>query len=446
MHRPTALLLLGAACSAAGGSNAQYKTSAGPVRAVVVAGGLSHPWALAFLPDQRLLVTERDGRMRRVNRDGTLGAPLAGLPKIDADGQGGLLDVVLDPDFATTSTIWFTFSEPGEGGNGTALAHARLGENSLSEVAVVFRQLPKAGGGAHFGSRIAFSLDGHLFVTLGERRRAEWSQDLSRHQGKVIRLMRDGSLPPDNPFVGRNDAKPEIWSYGHRNPQGAAIHPVTGQLWTVEHGAMGGDEVNTPLAGRNYGWPVITYGRDYSGAKIGVGTAKEGMEQPVHYWDPSIAPSGMTFYTGEKYPGWKGSLFVGSLKFGMIARLEIDGTKVTREERILEGFDNGSVTSARGPMGSCISSPTKTTPASTAWSRFPDDPCPDASARAVRRGSGQRPGHRSGIADRCGAMGRHSWREDRGDQSNCPAGNRGAGCERPGDRPRLHRHARPRPQ
>jgi glucose/arabinose dehydrogenase len=351
MHRRTALLLLGAACSAAGGSNAQYKTSAGPVRAVAIANGLSHPWALAFLPDQRMLVTERDGRMRIVSPDGTLGAPLAGLPRIDADGQGGLLDVVLDPDFATNRTIWFTFSEPGEGGNGTAVARAKLGEGSLSDVTVVFRQLPKATGGAHFGSRLAFSPDGHLFVTLGERRRAEWSQDLSRHQGKVVRLMRDGSQPPDNPFVGRNDAKPEIWSYGHRNPQGAAIHPETGQLWTVEHGAMGGDEVNIPLAGRNYGWPVITYGRDYSGATIGVGTAKEGMEQPVHYWDPSIAPSGMAFYTGDKYDGWKGSLFVGSLKFGMIARLELDGTKVTREERILEGFDKRVRDIRQGPDG-----------------------------------------------------------------------------------------------
>ena len=344
-------LVLIAACTSAIGSDAQYRTSAGPVRAVKVASGLSHPWALAFLPDRHMLVTERDGRMRIVTADGTLGAPLSGLPRIEADGQGGLLDVVLDPDFATNRTIWFTFSEPGEGGNGTAVAHAKLGEGSLSDVSVVFRQLPKAGGGAHFGSRLAFSPDGHLFVTLGERRRAEWSQDLSRHQGKVVRLMRDGTQPPDNPFVGRADAKPEIWSYGHRNPQGAAIHPVTGQLWTVEHGAMGGDEVNTPLAGRNYGWPVISYGRDYSGAKIGLGTAKEGMEQPVHYWDPSIAPSGMAFYTGDKYSGWKGSLFVGSLKFGLIARLELEGTKVTREERILEEFDKRVRDIRQGPDG-----------------------------------------------------------------------------------------------
>ena len=322
-----------------------------PIRVVPVARGLSHPWSLAFLPDGSMLVTERDGRMRIVGPDGTLGAPLAGLPRIEADGQGGLLDVVLDPDFATNSTIWFTFSEPGEGGNGTAVAHAKLGEGALSDVMVVFRQLPKAGGGAHFGSRLAFSPDGHLFVTLGERRRAEWSQDLSRHQGKVVRLMRDGSQPPDNPFVGRSDAKPEIWSYGHRNPQGAAIHPVTGQLWTVEHGAMGGDEVNTPLAGRNYGWPVISFGRDYSGAKLGVGTAKEGMEQPVHYWDPSIAPSGMAFLTSERYPGWKGNLFVGALRGQLLVRLELDGDKVTREHRLLTNFGERIRDVRQGPDG-----------------------------------------------------------------------------------------------
>jgi len=335
----------------AGGSNRAFSTSAGKVRAVTVASGLDHPWALAFLPDGRMLVTERGGTMRIVTAAGAVGAPLAGLPAIHADGQGGLLDVVLDPDFATTRVIWFTYSEAGEGGDGTVVARARLAETAIDSVQVVFRQLPKRSSGAHYGSRLAFSPDGHLFVTLGERRQAEAAQDLTRHQGKVVRLMRDGSVPADNPFVGRSDAKPEIWSYGHRNPQGAAIHPVTGQLWTVEHGAMGGDEVNIPQAGRNYGWPVITYGRDYSGAKIGVGTAKEGMEQPVHYWDPSIAPSGMVFYTGDKYDGWKGSLFVGSLKFGMISRLELDGTKVVREERLLEGFKQRVRDIRQGPDG-----------------------------------------------------------------------------------------------
>ena len=343
-------LLLGA-CSSAGGTNRQFRTSAGPVRAVPVATGLDHPWALAFLPDGRMLVTERGGTMRIVTAAGAVGAPLTGLPEVRADGQGGLLDVVLDPDFATTRVIWLSYSEPGEGGAGTAAARARLGDAGLDSVQVVFRQLPKLGGGAHFGSRLAFSPDGHLFITTGDRRRGEFAQDLNRHQGKVVRLMRDGTLPPDNPFAGRSDARPEIWSYGHRNLQGATIHPTTGQLWTVEHGAMGGDEVNTPQAGRNYGWPVISYGRDYSGAKLGVGTAKEGMEQPVHYWDPSIAPSGMTFYTGDRYPGWKGSLFVGSLKFGLVSRLELDGTKVVREERLLDGFKQRVRDIRQGPDG-----------------------------------------------------------------------------------------------
>ena len=344
------LLVLTAACAATGSSQ-EFRTSQGRVRAVMVASGLSHPWGLAFLPGGRFLVTERDGRMRTVSADGTLGAPLSGLPTITVGGQGGLLDVVLDPDFAATREIWFTFSEPGDGGVGTAVARARLGDAGLDSVRIVFRQLPKLDGGAHFGSRLAFSPDGHLFVTLGDRRRGDAAQDLNRHQGKVVRLMRDGSVPADNPFGGRSDAKPEIWSYGHRNPQGAAIHPASGQLWTVEHGSMGGDEVNIPRAGRNYGWPVITYGRDYSGAKIGEGTAKAGMEQPVKYWDPSIAPSGMTFYTGDRYPGWKGSLFVGSLKFGLISRLELDGERVVREERILDGFDQRIRDVRQGPDG-----------------------------------------------------------------------------------------------
>ncbi len=345
------LLLLSAACSTAGGTNREFRTSQGNVRAVTVASGLSHPWGLAFLPGGRFLVTERDGRMRTISADGTLGAPLTGLPPIAADGQGGLLDVVLDPDFATTRVIWFSFSEPGEGGVGTAVARARLDDTGLDSVRIVFRQFPKLGGGAHFGSRLVWSPDGHLFATTGDRRRGEMAQDLSRHQGKVVRLMRDGSVPADNPFAGRSDAKPEIWSYGHRNLQGAAINPATGRLWTVEHGSMGGDEVNIPRAGRNYGWPVISYGRDYSGARIGEGTAKAGMEQPVHYWDPSIAPSGMAFYTGDRYPGWKGSLFVGSLKFGLVSRLELDGERVVREERILEGLDRRIRDVRQGPDG-----------------------------------------------------------------------------------------------
>jgi glucose/arabinose dehydrogenase len=312
-------------------------TRQGPVRVVTIARGLAHPWGLAFLPDGRMLVTERPGRLRIVSRDGRLSAPLAGVPNVASGGQGGLLDVALAPDFAQSRVIYLTYSEPSLGRAGTALARARLGETGLEDVRVIFRQEPKVGGGAHFGSRIVFTRDGHVFVTLGERMRRDDAQDLSRHLGKVVRLRLDGGVPPDNPFVGRRAARPEIWSYGHRNPQGAALHPQSGALWTVEHGAMGGDEINAPKAGRNYGWPVITYGLDYSGARIGEGTSKPGMEQPIHYWDPSIAPSGMAFYTGDKFPAWRGNLFVGSLKFGWLVRLEVSGERVTGEEKIRIG-------------------------------------------------------------------------------------------------------------
>jgi glucose/arabinose dehydrogenase len=312
-------------------------TQQGPVRVVTVARDLSHPWGLAFLPDGRMLVTERDGRLRLVARDGRLSAPLDGVPEVAARGQGGLLDVALAPDFAQSRMIYLTYSEPGDGGAGTALARTRLGDHGLEEVRVIFRQEPKVGGGGHFGSRVVFTPDGHLFLTLGERMRRNDAQDLSRHMGKVVRLRLDGTVPPDNPFVGREGARPEIWSYGHRNPQGAALHPTTGALWTVEHAAMGGDEINAPRPGRNYGWPVITYGVDYSGARIGEGTSKPGMEQPFHYWDPSIAPSGMAFYTGDRFPGWKDNLFVGSLKFGVLVRLELKDERVLSEERLQIG-------------------------------------------------------------------------------------------------------------
>jgi len=346
-----ALFTLAIACGSNRVASQDYQSRNGRFRVVTVAQGLDHPWAVAFLPDGRMLVTERPGRMRFVSPTGTLSPPLTGVPPVVAAGQGGLLDVVLDPAHAQNRTIWFTYSEPGEGGAGTALAKARLADSGLENVAVVFRQSPKFGGGAHFGSRIVFSRDGHIFVTLGERGRKEMAQDLARHNGRVIRLRLDGSVPPDNPFVGRQDARPEIWSYGHRNPQGAALHPETGVLWTVEHGAMGGDEINIPRAGRNYGWPVISYGRDYSGAKIGEGTSKAGMEQPIHYWDPSIAPSGMAFYTGDRYSGWKGSLFIGSLKFGTLSRLELEGERVRNEERLLEGRDERIRDVRQGPDG-----------------------------------------------------------------------------------------------
>ena len=342
------------ACAPAGGTAQEFATESGPVRLVTVASGLDHPWGLAFLPDGRMLVTERPGRLRIVDPSGRVSEPLGGVPEVAARGQGGLLDVALAPDFAGSRMVYLSYAEPGRGIGGragTAVARARLGAAGLENVEVVFRQDPKIGGGAHFGSRLVFTPDGYLFITTGERGQRDDAQDLSRHMGKVICIRPDGSVPPDNPFASRRGAKPEIWSYGHRNIQGAALHPETGRLWTVEHGAMGGDEVNAPQPGRNYGWPVISYGRHYSGGRIGEGTQKEGMEQPIHYWDPSIAPSGMTFYTGERFPAWRGDLFVGSLKFALLSRLELDGERVVSEERLLEGLGDRVRDVRQGPDG-----------------------------------------------------------------------------------------------
>lgn len=326
-------------------------------RVETVAVGLEHPWAIAFLPDGKRLVTERPGRLRILDRDGRLlDDPVAGVPEVAAVGQGGLLDVVPSPDFASSRRIYFSYAEPRGVVNGTAVAHARLvetgGSAKLEDVTVIFRQEPGRGGGFHFGSRLAFAPDGNLFVTLGERNAMQPAQDLTGHLGKVVRIAPDGSVPKDNPFVGREDARPEIWSYGHRNPQGAAIHPETGRLWIHEHGARGGDEINIPEAGKNYGWPVIAYGRHYSGAKIGEGTHKEGMEQPIHYWDPSIAPSGMAFYTGDAFPAWRGNLFVGALVLRHLQRLELDGEKVVNEERLLIGYGERIRDVRQAPDGS----------------------------------------------------------------------------------------------
>jgi aldose sugar dehydrogenase len=300
-----------------------------------VADGLEHPWGLAFLPEARMLVTERPGRLRIVERDGRLSGPLAGVPKVQARGQGGLLDVAVDPSFAENRLVYLSYAEPGEGGAGTAVARARLAEGRLEDLKVIYRQQPKVGGASHFGSRLVFGRDGTLFVTQGDRNESERAQDLSVGIGKIVRINPDGSVPRDNPFVGRTGARPEIWSYGHRNVQSAALHPETGQLWTVEHGARGGDELNHPEPGKNYGWPVISYGVHYSGGKIGEGTAKPGMEQPIYYWDPVIAPSGMTFYTGDALADWKGSLLIGSLVPGLLVRLTLADGRVTREERHL---------------------------------------------------------------------------------------------------------------
>jgi glucose/arabinose dehydrogenase len=306
------------------------------VRAETVARGLENPWGLAFLPDGRMLVTERPGRLRIVAVDGSLSPPLAGVPAVYARGQGGLLDVALDPDFANTRLVYFTYAEPGAGGAGTTAARARLVDDRLEDLQVIYRQRPKVEGGGHYGSRLVFARDGALFITQGDRMgHREKAQDLAMGMGKIVRIRPDGTIPFDNPFVDHPTAQAEIWSYGHRNVQGATLHPETGQLWTVEHGARGGDELNHPEPGLNYGWPVITYGRDYSGLKIGEGTARDGMEQPVYYWDPVIAPSGMTFYTGTRYAGWRGSLFIGSLSPGGLVRLTLVDGRVTREERYL---------------------------------------------------------------------------------------------------------------
>lgn len=339
MRRWAVLLTIGGlACGPRSGPAQRSPTppsTAGVVREETVARGLEHPWGLAFLPDGRMLVTERPGRLRLVGADGTLSEPLGGVPAVYAKGQGGLLDVALDPRFAENRLIYLSYAEPGEGGTaGTAVARGRLGDGRLDDVTVIYRQRPKLAGSGHFGSRLVFGRDGTLFITQGDRMDyRDSAQSLTAGMGKVMRINPDGTIPADNPFKGRPNAQPEIWSYGHRNVQGAALHPETGQLWTAEHGARGGDEFNHPEAGKNYGWPVITYGIDYSGRRIGEGTVKEGMEQPVYYWDPVIAASGMAWYTGNRYPGWKGSVLIGSMTPGGLVRLELGNGVVVKEER-----------------------------------------------------------------------------------------------------------------
>ena len=333
------LSLLGLFAIAADAPQAQtYRTEEHDVTVTRVLGGLSHPWSLAFLPDGRMLITERAGRLR-IAKDGKLDPDaVAGLPSVTPHGQGGLMDVVLHPRFAQNRMVYWSFAASGADGIGTEVARGRLAGNRIEGAEVIFRQSPKGGTGRHFGSRLVFDRAGFLYVTLGDRGEQERAQKPDDHAGSVIRLHDDGRVPKDNPFARMSGWKPEKFTIGNRNMQGAALHPVTGMLWTHEHGPQGGDEVNVIRRGVNYGWPVITYGVNYGiGTKIGEGTHKQGMAQPLHRWVPSIAPSGMAFYTGERFPRWQGDLFVGALKDRMLVRLTLAGEKVLREERLLQG-------------------------------------------------------------------------------------------------------------
>jgi glucose/arabinose dehydrogenase len=308
-------------------------------RVVELTRGLEQPWSLAFLPDGRMLVTEKAGRLRFVGKDFKLDPqPVTGLPQATVQGQGGLMDVALHPRFGENGLLYLSYAARGEGGVSTELARGRLAGHRLEDVQVLFRQMPKSEAGQHFGSRIVFDRQGYLYLTLGDRGDRDRAQKPDDHAGSVIRLHDDGRVPQDNPFVGKPGWKPEKYTLGNRNQQGAALHPATGVLWTHEHGPQGGDEVNAIRAGANYGWPVITYGVNYGwGTKIGEGTAKPGMQQPLHKWVPSIAPSGMAFYTGDKFPKWRGDLFVGALRAELLVRLRLEGEKVVHEERLLKG-------------------------------------------------------------------------------------------------------------
>jgi glucose/arabinose dehydrogenase len=321
----------------------------GPIKVEVVADGLDEPWGMAFLPDGRLLVTEKPGTLRIVAKDGTVSDPLKGVPEVIANGQGGLLDVALDPKFDANGLVYLSYSEPGDGGAGTAVARGKLSDAGLEDVKVIFRMQPKVEGPNHFGSRLVFAPDGKLFVTLGDRFKFDPAQDLKSHLGKVVRINPDGSVPDDNPFVGKDDALPEIWSYGHRNVQGAAIHPETGKLWTIEFGPKGGDELNIPEPGKNYGWPVVSWGNHYDGKDIPDPPTHPEFTDAIHHWNPVISPSGMTFYTGDAFPSWKNELLIAGLSSQAIVRLTLEGQKVASENRIEMGARIRDV--AQGPDG-----------------------------------------------------------------------------------------------
>jgi glucose/arabinose dehydrogenase len=332
----------------------RFDTEGPSIAVQTLADGLSHPWALAFLPDGGLLVTERSGNLRLVS-EGEVSDPLGGVPEVDARGQGGLLDVALDPGFAENRLVYLSFAEAGDGGNGTAVARGRLSEDNseLTDVTVIFRQQPKVGSQAHFGSRLVFDGEGHLFVTMGDRfSQSAQAQQLDSHIGKIVRINPDGSVPEDNPFMGRDGTLPEIWSYGHRNIQAAAINPASGVLWEIEHGPRGGDELNVVEPGANYGWPVVSLGVNYDGSPVGEGIQQaEGMVDAIRSWTPVIAPSGMMFYQGDAFPDWQGDLFVGGLASTALVRLELDGDAVTSEERLLESLGLRIRDVAEGPDG-----------------------------------------------------------------------------------------------
>lgn len=337
------------------GAEGPFASSAGQLDVQTVATGLVRPWGLAFLPDGRMLVTEKPGRLRVVTAQGQLSPPLQGVPEVWASGQGGLLDVATDRGFAQNATLYLCYAERAGSGGRTAVARGRLVEGAaprLDDVKVIFRQDGPLSAGNHYGCRLAQAEDGNLFVSLGDHfSHRDEAQNLGNHLGKLIRIAPDGAAPNDNPFVGRDGARPEIWSFGHRNAQSLTIHPRTGQVWQIEHGPRGGDEVNSISKGRNYGWPVIGYGIDYSGAKIHEATARQGMEQPVKYWTPSIAPSGLAFYTGKLFPNWDGSLFTGALAGKMLVRLSLAGNAVTGEERLLQDLNERIRDVRQGPDG-----------------------------------------------------------------------------------------------
>lgn len=343
--------LLSVPATAGAASSQTFVSERYEFRLTTLASGLAYPWALAFLPNGDMLISERAGRLRML-RDGKLDpSPIPGGPDVVLGGQGGLLDIALHPRFAETHLVYLSYSGAGAGGSGTEVARGRLVEDRLVDLKTILVVQPKSPGVRHYGSRLLFGRDGRLYVTTGERGDRNRAQDLGDLAGKVLRISDDGAIPSDNPFIGRPDARPEIFSYGNRNPQGLAMHPETGQIWEVEHGPKGGDELNILSAGANYGWPVITYGRSYGGQPIGEGTAKAGMEQPIKYWTPSISPSGMVFYTGDDFPDWRGNLFVGALSGRALVRLELDGKTVLHEERLLKGLRKRIRDVRQGPDG-----------------------------------------------------------------------------------------------